>query len=359
MKDGIPKGSGNSRFLKSVENFKTLYPTYDAFVAALVAGTLPIDLNGINAEGWEQIGDALGKYALLKDSTAEAMGLSAAALPDDALRILSRFHSGLGNEYLWAKNRKTIKAGSTSEIKPYSSTNSPSQSRLFYYTGTTITVTYGDSYAVDDNLAPYIVNPTTFSITNSTTADALNVLKGKWYISTWQPGVVFFVPASITFKLYTEGSSRFYLTQDVSVFGYSAFTTEYTFAGYVNSPNPNAYPPAVDDGFTYQAMGMLGEKVRIVAGSYIGTGTFGSANPNSLTFEREPKLIFIAGNAINTGNGFFISGGEYNGLSIFSSASILNTKFSGNTASWYTTASNGANIQLNVSGVTYNYIGII
>ena len=83
MKDSVILGSGNSRYLKSVENFKTLYPTYDDFAAALVAGTLPIDLNGINSAGFQQVGDALGKATLLKDTTAQKHGLDETALPDD------------------------------------------------------------------------------------------------------------------------------------------------------------------------------------------------------------------------------------------------------------------------------------
>lgn len=89
MKDSVILGSGNSRYLKSVENFKTLYPTYDDFAAALVAGTLPIDLNGINAAGFQQVGDALNKYNLLKDATAALYGLPDTAVPDDVLSLLS------------------------------------------------------------------------------------------------------------------------------------------------------------------------------------------------------------------------------------------------------------------------------
>lgn len=83
MKDSMILGTGNSRYLKSVENFKTLYPTYDDFAAALVAGTLPIDLNGINAAGFQQLGDALGASTLLKTATAQKHGRDDSALPDD------------------------------------------------------------------------------------------------------------------------------------------------------------------------------------------------------------------------------------------------------------------------------------
>ena len=48
MQDGIMKGTGNSRYLKSIADFLTQYPTYQEFAAALVAGTLPVDLVELN-----------------------------------------------------------------------------------------------------------------------------------------------------------------------------------------------------------------------------------------------------------------------------------------------------------------------
>ena len=99
MQDGIIKGTGNSRYLKSISNFLQQYPTYQNFVAALVAGTLPIDLNGINETGWDQLGTALNKANLLSDETCAALGLPSSAVPDDALSRLasSSFHFKLLN----------------------------------------------------------------------------------------------------------------------------------------------------------------------------------------------------------------------------------------------------------------------
>ena len=85
MQDGIIKGTGNSRFLKSVPDFLTQYPTYESFVAALAAGTLPVDFNGINETGWQQLGTALNKGTLLSDKTAAALGLPNTETPDEAL----------------------------------------------------------------------------------------------------------------------------------------------------------------------------------------------------------------------------------------------------------------------------------
>lgn len=90
MKDAIALGTGNSRYLKSVSGFLTLYPTYDAFVAALVAGTLPVDFNGINPDGWSQQGTELDKAHLLTDATAALMNLGSEASINDALATLAQ-----------------------------------------------------------------------------------------------------------------------------------------------------------------------------------------------------------------------------------------------------------------------------
>lgn len=88
MQDGIMKGTGNSRYLKSIADFLTQYPTYQEFAAALAAGTLPVDFNGINETGWEQLGTVLNKANLLSDETAAMYGFSEAAVPDDLFKVL-------------------------------------------------------------------------------------------------------------------------------------------------------------------------------------------------------------------------------------------------------------------------------
>lgn len=86
MKDSVIKGTGNSRYLKSSLEGIT---TWEQFRAALAAGTLPVDLNGINPEGFQQLGDPLIKATLLKDVTASILGLPNTAVPDDAFLALT------------------------------------------------------------------------------------------------------------------------------------------------------------------------------------------------------------------------------------------------------------------------------
>lgn len=90
MIDGIIKGDGTSRLIKSVSDFKSRYPTYDDFVSALVDGTITLDIL-FNADGWSQQPDFLNKSSLLKDKTAELYkSLPENPIIDDVFNILSK-----------------------------------------------------------------------------------------------------------------------------------------------------------------------------------------------------------------------------------------------------------------------------
>lgn len=123
----------------------------------------------VRADQPTQEGTPLNKASLMKDATAALFGLGTDAVPDDAFSLLSRFHKGLGNEYLWEKSK----------------------------------------------------------------------------------------------------------SDEIS---------------YVNSPDPNAYPPAVSDGYTYTALGQLGNGVQIETGSYVGTGS----GQVTLSFSKPPKLLILS-----------------------------------------------------------------
>ena len=86
MNDGIIKGTGNSRFLKSAISDDM---TWEQFKALIRAGTLPIDLFGINPAGWDQLATALNKANLLTDATAALLALTGNPTVNDALAKLS------------------------------------------------------------------------------------------------------------------------------------------------------------------------------------------------------------------------------------------------------------------------------
>lgn len=102
MIDSVLKGTGNSRFLKSAVPAGTSWA--DA-LAMLQAGTFPIDFNGINTDGFQQVGTPLNKANLLKDATAAQIGLPSSATPNDMFNVLAH----AGDLHVW---RKTVVTGS-------------------------------------------------------------------------------------------------------------------------------------------------------------------------------------------------------------------------------------------------------
>lgn len=80
MKDGVPKQTGNSRFLKSAISSNI---TFEQFRDMLRNGTLPIDINGINASGWAELGTPLNKASLMSGTVESQYGLSSTNTPSD------------------------------------------------------------------------------------------------------------------------------------------------------------------------------------------------------------------------------------------------------------------------------------
>lgn len=83
MQDSILNETGNSRFLRTEASALQKYPTYQAFMQALMAGEVLIDLYGINPDGFAQVGTTLNKSNLLTDATAALADLGPEATPNE------------------------------------------------------------------------------------------------------------------------------------------------------------------------------------------------------------------------------------------------------------------------------------
>ena len=98
--------------------------------------------------------------------------------------------------------------------------------------------------------------------------------------------------------------------------------------------------------------------VKIAVGSYTGTGTYGSSNPNSLTFAFEPKLVFIGLKDQRPPVCAFAISGQttFSKTNVDSSSQTNRCSFSGNSFTWYNEID--ADIQFNISNRTYCYVAI-
>lgn len=99
---------------------------------------------------------------------------------------------------------------------------------------------------------------------------------------------------------------------------------------------------------------------RIYIGSYVGTGTYGSDHPNSLTFNFKPKLILITSDKAHS---ILISGCTYYSFEHGSTSYSGIVGWSGNSVTWYTNGINDHLIsmesqQYNASGEHYWYAAI-
>ena len=308
-----------------------------------------------------QEGTPLNKATLLKDITATRFDLESDAVPDDAFSLLSRFHKGLGNEYLWEKSK-------TEEEYKYTISKTSSNFQTGAKPDGLITyIPYGDGFTVNSDNQFVLTNrkELAFSYSNGNSSE-LNLLAGKYYfVGSSTSGVLSksqIVKCPVGSTVTTQNGDFVMRNCDVYVDPFILYNK--TIYGYVNSPDHNAYPPAVSDGYTYTALGQLGNKAQIITGSYVGTGTYGQANPNSLTFGFEPKIVMVAREKPSSGQrALFMRVSDYAttwyGAS-FSGGNVTGCNnavtWSGNTMSWYTTAND--DYQLNASGKKYNYIAI-
>lgn len=289
-----------------------------------------------------QEGDPLNKSTLLKDATAALFGLGADAVPDDVLAFLGKY-----NQYWWRRRINTV--GWTVKTSEQSV-----NSVWVSYNDADGNIEYSSEIDISDGGVVSLKNPSSASF-NKNRYSNLNVVKGKY----WTCDTTSLEDAGI---LYTPSNApnaklRSYSDYDTIEMQYGKVTSEYTGSigewEYLWSPDRNTYPDSgISESYEYQYLGIPFDNAvtapKIATGSYVGTGKYGSSNPNSLTFDFEPKFVFLfsnyaSGNA-KAANGFVLMIG---GVSIPVNKEDFNNvigamwtiSWLGNSVSWYSTDS--------------------
>lgn len=227
----------------------------------------------------------------------------------------------------------------------------------YYDTGTTryLNLSYSDSVVISgDGSSVELNNPTTVKIGANASAN-FNVAKGKFckFFQTSDTSVT----VSITDVVFIPSDANFSLT--------------YPNGLYTVTCSKVQSVTVVPHTITY--LGQLGEPgARIEVGNYVGTGTYGSRNPNSLTFGFVPRYVRIIGMfGEETGNVLIEGERGWNygvvmekvptttfiKMAGFGDATVYSKKSSdGKTLYWYDTGN--AVDQYNESGVTYYFLAI-
>ena len=319
-----------------------------------------------------QDGDPLNKATLLKDATAALFGLGTDAVPDDVLAYLGKY-----NQYWWKRRTPAKESYQASE-------SVPSANYFVVDWQSNLSVSYSDSYSLNQSTGEIsLVNPTTETLrTNSQTANALNIINTKLYgkyFTTSKSNAIYKINKQLVADNLTLNTDW----QVLSGIGLQLTSSKiYIPAGeweYIQSSDRSAYPDSGEqDGYEYQYLGIPFENAatapKIATGSYVGTGKYGPDNPNSLTFEFPPKLLFITQ---YNGDGNFYGANSIGGNPM--DCSILTTSYTaglgfsnvsnsdglsgyakktedGKTITWY--HSRSADSQANYAQYTYYYFAI-
>lgn len=234
---------------------------------AMVAGIFPVDFNGINKDGWTQLGTLLNKANLLSDTVISTLGLSTGvnSTPNDAFNVLAN----IGNVHVW---RKTVVA---EEEVPAGYTLGPVEANKVLAQSSS---NWGNSYAAFTVASSITVDDGGNVTMNDTSGVEIwqgyfdpnkgeDNLLGKFiqfshvsadHISSDLETGVYFIPSNATF-IRDHSSAPFYTKisacQKVNAYPLTPAGTHIT---YLTSTNRNAYQEGDD---AKEAGYVLGEVV--------------------------------------------------------------------------------------------------
>ena len=354
MKDGIIKADGTSRRVKAA------FPaTYEEFRAQAAAGTLSLDLL-FQAAGWSQQPTFLSKGNLLDDTTAGLFGLNEAGVPNQALAFLGKY-----NQHWWRRRSYIEDTGYAEERTP-----KDWDGYMIWFGNDPVSIRYANSIKISTTGAISLVSPQSYTLTTSNYSEANNLMRGK-YLYFW--GEYHYMPVESGFSRVEDDDYNVAVAVSGKMYVVTAKYYDESVIGpwgAVWSTERNAYPDeGISDNYEYWYIGNPFENfshwpAKIESGSYLGTGTSGAANPNSLTFAFAPKIVFI----IHATYGaeqyacILLPDGTA-GVSLYrpsSTGSINNRELynsrAGNTVSWY--SEDGADDQANTESVIYNYVAL-
>ena len=331
------------------------------------------------ADGPTQPGTPLNKATFLKDDTASLFGMGNYAVPDDVLAYLGRY-----NQHWWS----VINGQETTK---YIEKQTSITTNVDMNHGTVRSIQYSNEISIDQSTgAVSLISPQTFSIPRTTnTSTFLTAMQGLLdlapvYISNLydNASTIYFLPSGTNIESSSGSATStiihsFYGDYKTAQLNKSAtniakiVTSELIVipAGeisYEYSTNRNAFPDSgTVDGLTYEYLGIPFDNAvnaaQIEKGIYAGTGTYGSSNKNSLTFEFTPKIVLIQPNSKDYSyQSPYIFGSSYMHVTNGSSSVSNNVSVSGKTMSWYCEGNSDCNAktQLNSAGVVYSYIAI-
>ena len=359
-------------------------PTYPGRVTLTPVAGLANTYDMDRADQPLQQGTPLTKATFLKDATAALFGLGTDAVPDDVLAELGKY-----KQYWW---RRRVNLG-YQEVKTNLTSDQTVTSSSYP------NLQYAKSITIDLDTEEYtLVNPKTVVCAGSRNQDVINAslqeivnnapcyVKSSRDLDGAQDYQLFYLPAGSTagsssgvttgYTIYLNrySSTNLYTCIPVAASGvvqaqgvsFAKYDPSQNAWEYLRSNSRSAYPDGgISGGYEYEYLGVpLDNTVtapKIETGRYVGTGTYGQSNPNTLTFDFIPEVVIITRMSVFSyypGN-VLVNGQTYSGGigSVNNSADAygMTIDWTGKNVSWY---AEDASKQLNNSGAGYCYFAI-
>ena len=235
------------------------------------------------------------------------------------------------------------------------------------YSGISYEYYLADELSVDENGVVSLKNPQNDFIGQSSghpgsAADWQSTISGK-YIQLYKGPSNNSSNSQMSGPFHTIPSSIVYIPNDTAV-TLENVEKDYDYY-YIDRYQPVTGYAAIPAGTTIEYLGKLGDKARVQFGSYVGTGTFGVSNPNTLNLSFTPRfLLVMTGDKYLTYANFalFVYGTTY-GISVGPSSSNkeipLTMVWGKNSVSWSCNDTSYGQVgQMNNSGTKYRYVAI-
>lgn len=214
--------------------------------------------------------DTYPKAQSLSANTRAMLGLDTEATPDGALAELGKYH-----QYWW--KRTEVFLGAQEQLTLSSETSTSIGSTIIY-----------SSYIYVASGSPSLAGYSSMVVSYGKDTSELNNLYQKYIVLPDSPDVYY---ATSKPTKSGSGTTSSPYTVKINAKKVSVGTTE-----YVRANSAGAYPNgSVSDGYFYEALGMPLEAFKSISTyfTYMGTGTYGSANKTTLTFPFNPKLVIV------------------------------------------------------------------
>lgn len=264
--------------------------------------------NLVRADQPTEPGTPLNKASLLTDAVAALLGGNSTMTPNEAFNVLAEnFYA-----YTWRRYDKKYKAAYSANslgTKVYNDSIGLGPTNSSY--GTLSTMLISKNISIDSNGNASLVSPTQYTVSKSNQNTINNNIANRYfqmktlgssnYISSGLNTADIYFNENTSGTIEIQSNTVLLRTKDSVKVVSTETDIEYSTETIVKSTNSSAYPnpSGLSGDYYYEYIGRLIDRVYesrpIAVVKYIGTGTYGSANPVEVTFPFAPRYVMIHG----------------------------------------------------------------